>query len=44
MKFTDEKRPQIHLNIHKKRELKGKKQKQTPTKPDFDKPDLSHVM
>ena len=44
MKFTDEKRLQIHLNVHKKRELKDKKQKQIPTKPDFDKPDFSHVM
>ena len=43
MKFEDENRLKIHCNTHKKRELKGKKQKQTST-PDFDKPDFSQVM
>ena len=44
MKFEDEKRLKIHRNTHKKRELKGKKQKQSSTLPDFDKPDFSQVM
>lgn len=44
MKFEDEKRLKIHYNIHKKRELKGKKQKQNTTLPDFDKLDFSQVM
>ena len=44
MKFTDEKRLEIHSNVHKKRELKGKKQKRTTATPDFDKPDFSQVM
>ncbi len=44
MKFTDEKRLEIHSKVHKKRELKGKKTKRTASKPDFDKPDFSQVM
>ena len=44
MKFEDEKHLKIHCNTHKKRESKGKKQKQSTTLPDFDKPDFSHVM
>jgi len=44
MKFDKERRLRIHLNTHKKRELKGKKQKQSTTLPDFDKPDFSQVM
>ena len=44
MKFDNEKRLKIHCNTHKKRELKGKKQKQSTTLPDFDKPDFSQVM
>ena len=43
MKFAEEKRLERHRNTHKKRELKGKKQKRD-TKPDFDKPDFSQVM
>ena len=44
MKFEDEKRLKIHCNTHKKKELKDKKQKQSTTLPDFDKPDFSQVM
>ena len=44
MKFTDKKRLEVHSNVHKKRELKGKKQKRTATTPDFNKPDFSQVM
>jgi len=44
MKFEDEKRLKIHCNTHKKREQKGKKQKQSTNLPDFDKPDFSQVM
>ena len=44
MRFEGEKRLKIHRNTHKKRELKGKKQKQSSTLPDFDKPDFSQVM
>ena len=43
MKFTDEIRLDRHMNTHKKRELKGPKQKGSGT-PDFDKPDFSQVM
>ena len=42
MKFTDEIRLERHMNTHKKRELKGRKQKKSS--PDFDKPDFSQVM
>ncbi len=44
MKFNEEKRLEIHRNTHKKRESKGKKQKQNTNMPDFDKPDFSQVM
>ena len=44
MKFENEKRLKILCNTHKKRELKGRKQKQSTTLPDFDKPDFSQVM
>ncbi len=44
MKFDEEKRLKIHYNTHKKRELKGKKQKRDSNMPDFDKPDFSQVM
>ena len=44
MKFNDEKRLDIHQNMHKKRESKGKKQKPNKTMPDFDRPDFSQVM
>ncbi len=43
MQFNDEKRLERHSNTHKKRELKGRKQKQN-SMPDFDKPDFSQVM
>jgi len=43
MQFNDEKRLERHSNTHKKRELKGSKQKQK-SMPDFDKPDFSQVM
>ena len=44
MKFDEEKRLKIHSDTHKKRELKGKKQKQGSNLPDFDKPDFSQIM
>ena len=44
MKFANETRLKIHCNTHKKRESKGKKQKQSKVLPDFDKPDFSQVM
>ena len=44
MKFDEEKRLERHRNTHKKRELKGKKQKHNKSMPDFDKPDFSQVM
>lgn len=43
MKFNEEIRLQRHLNTHKKRQEKGKKQKQGNAS-DFDKPDFSQVM
>ncbi len=43
MQFDDEIRLERHSNTHKKRELKGRKQKESKT-PDFDKPDFSQVM
>ncbi len=43
MKFNDEKRLERHSNTHTKRELKGRKQKESGL-PDFDKPDFSQVM
>lgn len=43
MQFNDEKRLERHSNTHKKRESKGRKQKQN-SMPDFDKPDFSQVM
>ena len=43
MKFDDEIRLERHMNTHKKRELKGSKQKGRGA-PDFDKPDFSQVM
>ena len=44
MAFNDKKRLERHQNTHKKRESKGKKQKNDKTMPDFDRPDFSQVM
>ncbi len=43
MQFNDEIRLERHSNTHKKRELKGRKQKQN-SMPDFDKPGFSQIM
>ena len=43
LKFTEEKRLNIHYKTHEKRKAKNKTQKVT-TKPDFEKPDFSQVM
>ena len=43
MSFDDQIRLERHFNTHKKRELKGHKQKEKGL-PDFDKPDFSQVM
>lgn len=44
MKFNNQKRLDRHSNTHRKRELKGKKQKSEKTMPDFERPDFSQVI